>query len=663
MKIHMLAMAIVLSVTVAQAGTIQLSDTWSIQGPGHSISGLSTNGYTDTLLADASANRSVHQAAALGDFTSVAFAVGKRAVLSFTITADAAHPFTNSVNGEALRFSIYDDTSKAGISGAFDYGTPSGTTAFVGAYKSFASGYDRIGSSNVGKETTSVVPSNAIDSQGASANIILVVDKVQSDTFSYQLTYDDMTVSGVYVDAAMDMSNIDVVGIRLNSKEANKFEISNLLLSIEDIPSSAPVADDISIGTPDGVPVDFTLSAVDPNGDAVTYMIESFPANGELTGTVPNMTYTPTNGVGVDGFTYTAFDTTGLTSTPATVSIQIVGHPTMGIITNVGLISPMGTVSNILLGGESSDTATQAVKHDGSGNEALLGQTFVLPTGFSFSLSEIYLKSGGLKNWDAVVGNLELKVYSGIGKTLLATYAYDVAAAGDGTSANDNIVNDWLKLSLGDGLELADGGTYSFQAFFTSSDNVNNWAFRRDNDALDIYPDGGGYYAGAAQYNAQDWYSGDPWNGMVARPATQDQMFYIAGVRVEVDPYDAWSESYSLSGSNALLTADVEPDGVINLLEYALGGNPTIDDAAAILPTTGVDGAWFNYVYRRQNPADPALSYAVLSSSDLVNGPITNATSEAGTSAVVGGFETVTNRVSTAVEGKQFLKLNVERSD
>jgi hypothetical protein len=141
----------------------------------------------------------------------------------------------------------------------------------------------------------------------------------------------------------------------------------------------------------------------------------------------------------------------------------------------------------------------------------------------------------------------------------------------------------------------------------------------------------------------------------------------VAGITIaftEKSPYVQWAESYGLTGSDAEKSADVEPDGVINLLEYAQGGNPTVDDAASVSPelVTGTEGGtnWLNYVYTRRIDAyDRGLEYNVFSSTDLVLDVLTNATEEAGSALIDTEFESVTNRVSTDVLNKQFMQLEV----
>jgi hypothetical protein len=132
-----------------------------------------------------------------------------------------------------------------------------------------------------------------------------------------------------------------------------------------------------------------------------------------------------------------------------------------------------------------------------------------------------------------------------------------------------------------------------------------------------------------------------------------------ASATTDAAPYDIWASLYPTL-SNTAPDWDEEPDGMDNLMEYALGGNPTNSDAASIRPVFEVRGDVFSYIYRRQSPKDPALTYEVLSSTDLIDGPITNTTLEVGVSGVSNGFELVTNAVSTATEPQQFMGLKVE---
>ncbi|AHM58853.1 VCBS repeat-containing protein [Flammeovirgaceae bacterium 311] len=87
--------------------------------------------------------------------------------------------------------------------------------------------------------------------------------------------------------------------------------------------NDTPEANSTAVTTDEDVLVPITLSGLDVDGDALTYTIIDVPAHGTLSGTTPNLTYTPASDyAGTVSFTFTAHDG-ALTSAPATVSITI----------------------------------------------------------------------------------------------------------------------------------------------------------------------------------------------------------------------------------------------------------------------------------------------------------------------------------------------------
>lgn len=74
-------------------------------------------------------------------------------------------------------------------------------------------------------------------------------------------------------------------------------------------PNASPVADDQSLSTPEDTPALATLTGTDANGDPLTFHIIAPPSHGTLSGTAPNLTYTPAaDYFGPDSFTFTAND-------------------------------------------------------------------------------------------------------------------------------------------------------------------------------------------------------------------------------------------------------------------------------------------------------------------------------------------------------------------
>ena len=86
----------------------------------------------------------------------------------------------------------------------------------------------------------------------------------------------------------------------------------------------APVARDVEISTYRDIPYEAQFLASDSEGDDMTYAVVQQPKKGTVTIDGVNFTYTPNKGaVGGDSFTYTATDSGGNVSLPATVTVTI----------------------------------------------------------------------------------------------------------------------------------------------------------------------------------------------------------------------------------------------------------------------------------------------------------------------------------------------------
>lgn len=112
-------------------------------------------------------------------------------------------------------------------------------------------------------------------------------------------------------------------------------------------PNTAPVALSGPAVTNQDTPVGITLVATDANSDPLTYIIVNDPSNGDLSGTGPNVTYTPDPGYsGADSFTWKANDGTA-DSNNATVSITVNSLATLGtvVVTKVVINDNGGTAA------------------------------------------------------------------------------------------------------------------------------------------------------------------------------------------------------------------------------------------------------------------------------------------------------------------------------
>jgi len=142
-----------------------------------------------------------------------------------------------------------------------------------------------------------------ISSSGLGESETLVTNLVAGDYY--------VEVSGVDPDPALAVGTIQFAGAQLYA-----FEVRS---------NSFPpaVANSESVTTISDSPIHITLSGSDPDPAVSTlnYLIDVLPENGVLSGTAPDLLYTPDgNFVGSDSFTFTVND-----SIPATVSITVFG--------------------------------------------------------------------------------------------------------------------------------------------------------------------------------------------------------------------------------------------------------------------------------------------------------------------------------------------------
>ena len=86
----------------------------------------------------------------------------------------------------------------------------------------------------------------------------------------------------------------------------------------------APIAQEITISTYRDIPCKARFLATDSEGEDMTFAVAEQPRKGSVTIDGADFTYTPDEGVtGGDSFTYTATDSAGNVSLPATVTVTI----------------------------------------------------------------------------------------------------------------------------------------------------------------------------------------------------------------------------------------------------------------------------------------------------------------------------------------------------
>ena len=124
--------------------------------------------------------------------------------------------------------------------------------------------------------------------------------------------------------------------------------------------------------------------------------------------------------------------------------------------------------------------------------------------------------------------------------------------------------------------------------------------------------------------------------------------------------YDTWAGNFP-GADLSDPTADYDLDGVVNLMEYALGGNPTLNDAAAVRPVFQALENHFYYVHNERTD-DTNLTYTVEQSTNLLsNDWNTNGLEFIGAAGFSNVWKVVTNRISILGKDQQFVRLEVEK--
>jgi hypothetical protein len=123
--------------------------------------------------------------------------------------------------------------------------------------------------------------------------------------------------------------------------------------------------------------------------------------------------------------------------------------------------------------------------------------------------------------------------------------------------------------------------------------------------------------------------------------------------------YDQWATTWSID--IGALTNDLDGDGLNNLYEYAMDGNPTNGLAPANLPVFSKVENGFIYVHPQRSD-DFALIYTVETTTNLLDsGSWTNqGYTVTGTNVTGGTIDFVTNNVGTVVKEK-FIHLKIQQ--
>jgi hypothetical protein len=131
---------------------------------------------------------------------------------------------------------------------------------------------------------------------------------------------------------------------------------SNVTVSVMVATNRAPIPQNQSLTTAMAAPLAITLAATDPNGDVLSYSVVTPPAQGTLSGSPPDVVYSPaTNYTGFDSFTFKANDGQ-VDSSMATITIDVgASGNRRPVAANQSVTTAQNTATPIALAGTDPD--------------------------------------------------------------------------------------------------------------------------------------------------------------------------------------------------------------------------------------------------------------------------------------------------------------------
>ena len=277
-------------------------------------------------------------------------------------------------------------------------------------------------------------------------------------------------------DTGATMTQAGTYVLRLTASDGMTQSSDDVTITVNEPapPNTAPVANNGSVTTDEDVAVNVALSANDADGDSLTYSVVAQPSNGTLSGSVPNLTYTPNAGYsGSDSFTFKANDGTE-DSNVSTISITV-NSVTPPVGSTVALVSATNRLAWITFDTGTSDT-------DGNLSVSLTGAK--ISTGSKFGAGSLYNQNAG--------------EYARIA---------DNASLNTGGPWSQRTISVWFKLNAISGRQLIleeGGGTRGFNMYAESGTlYVGGWDSNKDGTDVDTWP---GTWLNMGAVNAGQWY-------------------------------------------------------------------------------------------------------------------------------------------------------------
>ncbi len=347
-------------------------------------------------------------------------------------TAKAIPLAATDVDGNALTYSVTAAPAHGTLSGTAPNLTYTPTANYNGgdsfAFKANDGTVDSPSATvSITVSAVNDVPLASAQSVATDKNVASAVTLAGSDADSDPLTFVVVTqpTKGTLSGTAPSLvytPNFNVTGndsftFKANDGTADS-AAATIAINIAAGPNTAPVADTQSIAATEDVSKSITLTATDVDGDALAYTVTTGPAHGTLTGTAPNLTYTPTtNYNGSDTFWFRAND--GLSNSAlAVVSLAVNAVNDAPLATSQSITALEDTAKAVTLAGSDVD------------GDALTYTVTVAPAHGTLSGSGANLTYLPATNYNGA-DSFSFKANDGTVDSAVATVAINVTAAND----------------------------------------------------------------------------------------------------------------------------------------------------------------------------------------------------------------------------------------
>jgi cellulose biosynthesis protein BcsQ len=177
-----------------------------------------------------------------------------------------------------------------------------------------------------------------------------VVEKPEHGSLSFGSDFDASGKLTYTPDA--NFAGTDGFSFKLNDGELLS---APAMVTLNLTPNHAPMADLQSVTVEEDTVAAINLSGSDPDGDTVVYSVVTMPSHGSLSGTAPNLTYTPNkNFSGPDSFTFKVNDGT-VDSAISTVAINVTAVNDPPTASNIEITAMEDMPTPVLLAGMDPD--------------------------------------------------------------------------------------------------------------------------------------------------------------------------------------------------------------------------------------------------------------------------------------------------------------------